>query len=341
MTDRLYCTLDELIDDLEIMGIKSWKESQALDKIKAVSDLIDEEIGQFIPITESRNLDGNGRLDLYVDPLLAITTLTIDGTSIASTQYVLYPLSRYWENGPYNRLTVDPDATQMSVWMREIDVITIAGRWGKYEKTEATGASVENATQIEAAGTSLLVGDASRISLGAVLLVGSEQMLVTTREAATDSTADTAEAIDVSEEEIDVTDGTKVKVGEVIKIDFEQMRVLDIATNTLLVERGFNGTKRVAHLTAVGVFVYRTFTVKRGINGTTAAIHLNGVAISRYVPPADIKQLCIQMAALKLKLAQTGYAGRSGNPEMGETFYYSEIPKIYDTLKAKYRIITL
>jgi hypothetical protein len=151
-----------------------------------------------------------------------------------------------------------------------------------------------------------VVSNGAKVSPGDVVLIDSEQELVEATGAVTDSTANTAEALDASEEEVDVNDGTQVNAGEVIRVNFEQMRVLDIATNTLLVNRGYNGTKRTTH--------------------DTAATHSSDT-IYRYLPPYDVGYLCRQMAALMLKKAQSGFAGKVGSVELGEVFYMQEFPK--------------
>jgi len=306
--DRLYCCLSELVDALEQAGVKSWREADALDKIKAASQWIDRKLGHFIPVTDARYFDGNGHIDLYIDPVLAVTALSLDGTAILSTQYILYgngPAEPRWENGPYTRITVHPDATQMSVWWKEDKNILLTGRYGKWEQSVVSGATVANTTEISASGTSLVVSDGSKIGLGMVLLIGTEQPLVTATEAPTDSTANLGEALDSSEEEIDVNNAALVNTGEIIRVDFEQMKIIDKKTNTLLVVRGWNGTAKTSHTDTTDVYAYRTYTVKRGINGTTAAVHANAIAISRYVAPDDVKYLCVQIAALMLKKQQT------------------------------------
>lgn len=342
MPDRLYCTLDEILDDLEKEGVKAWKEDQVIDKIRSASDFLDGKLGNFIPVTEQRWFDGNGEIDLFVGRLLAVTSLNVDGTAITSTQYVLYPRQPKWENGPYTRLTIDPDATQLSVWTRERDVIDVTGRWGLYEESVTTGATVQD-NPLSSSATSLNVNNGSKVSPGAALLIESEQLLVEATSATpTDSTANTAEALDVSEEEIDLDDASQVNTGEVIRIDFEQMRILDKSSNTILVSRGYNGTKKTSHDTAKDVYVYRTFTVKRGINGTTAAEHDQSTAISRYVVPFDINYLCRQIAALMMKKAQTGFAGKTANVELGEVFYHQEFPKDpIKEIRENYRIVEL
>lgn len=321
--DRLYCTLAELYDDLGQDGGKSWREAIVIEKIRAASQHIEGWMGNFIPITETKYIDGPGGIDLEVPPLLAVTSIVDDTLTLLSSDYLLYPRQRLWELGPYVRITIDPDATSLSVWSFGDNLIAVVGRWGLFEQSKSSGAT---ATQADASTTSLVVDNAANISPGMVALIESEQELVEATGAATDSTANLAEALDASEEEIDLNDSALVNVGEILKVDFEQMRLLDKKSNTCLVVRGYNGSTKTTHLTGADVYVYRTFTVKRGVNGTTAAAHA-AKAVSRYIVPADINGLCRQLAALALKKAASGYAGKVGNAELGEVFYFQEFPK--------------
>jgi hypothetical protein len=321
--DRNYCTLTELIDDLDDAGVKAWKEKQALDKIKDASDWIDRTLGKFIPVTETRYFDGFGGVDLWAGALLAAITIIDDGRTVQAADYILYPRQRLWESGPYTRITLEPESTSIAAWSNIENIITIAGRWGLYESTVDTGTTVasQDATQ-----TTLTVLDGGAVALGAVLLIDSEQELIGERSTANDSTAELNGALDASAEEVAVDNGTLLHIGEIMKVDFEQMIVRDVSGNTLLVERGWNGTKKVTHTDTTTVYVYRTFTVKRGVNGTTAATHTSA-DIYRYVPPDTVNYLCRQIATLMLKKAQSGYAGKVGDATLGEVFYQNEFPK--------------
>lgn len=320
--ERLYCTLSEIIDDLDLAGVKAWREDVVLDKVRSASDYIDRHFGYFIPVTATKRFDGYGGIDLWVGNLLDVTSITDDEESLLTTDYLLYPRERLWANGPYSRITLDPDATTIGVWSREDDIIQVVGQWGLYNKSAATGATVSSQ---DASSTALAVDDGSPIGLGAVLLIDDEQELVSGRGAATASSATLNGALDASSEQVAVSDGTQVNAGEIIKVDFEQMMVLDISGNNLLVVRGWNRTTKTTHLDTTAVNVYRTFTVQRAVNGTTAATH-SSADISRYEPPEIVNYLCRQMATLMMKKAEGGYAGKTGNVELGEVFYMDEFP---------------
>ena len=320
MPNRCYCSVADVVG----WGVKD--EDDLLSFIRSASDWITKNIGDFIPVTATKRYDGTGDIDLTVAPLLAVTSIVDDGDSLVSADYLLYPRNRWWENGPYTRIRTDPDATTLNAWSLEEDIVVVTGRWGLYEESGSTDATVQN-DPLAADGTSLIVDNGSKIRPGLVLLIAAEQTFIESTGTTTDSTADTAEAVDNSEEAIDTSDGTKVAIGEIIKIDNEKMLVLDIQSNTIVVERGWGGTTRAAHNTSVNVNVYRTFTVKRGVNGTTAAEHAQDVAISKYIPPWDVHYLCKQMASIMSKKAESSYAGKTGSVELGEVFYHNEFPK--------------
>jgi len=333
--NRMYCTVREVLDDLELNGVRS--EASLYAHIQTASEWIDRNIGQFIPVTATRNFTGEGKIYLFIDPLLAITSIVDDGTTLAAADYILLPRNKHWEDGPYTYIETDPDGAR-SVFTAN-GLIAIAGKWGKYNLSKATGATLGAAITTTSA-VSLLASDGSLISPGMVCLIDTEQVLATAAGAWTDSTANLGAAItDTSGESITLTDGTKVNVGEIIKIDLEQMKVTSVTANVAGVIRGWNDTTRATHLIAADVYVQRTYTIERGCNGTTAATHLISAPISRYCPPQDINWLCREIAGLAMKKAKSGYAGKVGNAETGEVFYVSEFPQ--ETIKKIKRAYTI
>ncbi len=342
MTDRLYCHLEQVRSDLGKPGESVTSTEESLVKsIQSASKFIDRDLGMFIPFTETRVFDGTGKRDLQVDFLLTDednTTVIDDGDALTSTDVLFYPRNRYWENGPFSRIAIDPDASGIRVWTPERDIVSVAGRWGKYEETIATG---ETITQANGTTTELTAANGANISPGMVLLIETEQELVQSTGAATDSTGELGASLDANSDVLTMDDGSLINVGEVIQIGTEDMRVLKINTNEVYVERSWNGTLVASYSTATQVNVYRTFVVKRGINGTTAAAHDTKPA-SRFIPPSDINWLCRQIAGLMIKKAQTGFAGKTANIELGEVFYIDEFPRRQIAeIKKNYRIVSL
>ncbi len=125
--------------------------------------------------------------------------------------------------------------------------------------------------------------------------------------------------IDASSTSLTVSNGGKVSPGMVLGIDSEQILVESTLNQSTLTQ----------------------FTVTRGVNGTTAAAH-STADVSRYFAPMDVWYLAKQIAALMFKKSKSGYAGKVGNAELGEVFYFNEFPS--DPLKQimrNYRIVQI
>jgi hypothetical protein len=331
---QIYCTVNDLLNDPEppAGGVELLYQ-----QIQAASQTILQEIGGFIPITETCLFNGKGRDNLLIPPMLALISLVNDDDTIADTDYILQPDNRHWPNGPYSSIEVDPEATELSVFFDEKASVAVTGRWGLYEETADTGA--ELAAQQTDSAVSLQVNDGSKLSPGAVLSIGSEQELISGYDTPVTGITTLNGTIDAVQETIILTSGAAATIGEIIRIGVEQMRILDISANTLYVQRHWNKTLGAAHTSAAAVDVYRKFVVARAVNGTTVAAHGSGAAISRYLVPADVLFLCKEIATLMLHKAETGYAGKSGNADLGTVYYNDAFPR-YDLerIRDHYRI---
>jgi len=319
---QIYCTVDELIHDLGMQG----DDGMLFSRIQAASSFIQRRIGQFIPVTETREFQGNGSSTQQIDLLLAITSVTNNTTPV--TTYDLYPLSRYWADGHYSRIESD-----YASW----DVVSITGKWGKYNHFEELG---ETVSQVASSTDTLVVADGSKISPGMVLLIETEQELVTGWGAVTLATSQTNGAVTESDEEITVDNGGEFHAGEVIQISTEDCSIRAVRGNVLVTARGWNGTSKASHATDSPISVYRTVKVTRGVNGTTAAAHASKAAY-RYLAPEDVNWLARQIAGLMVKKAQSGFSGKIGNAELGETFYFNEFPGQIKEIARNYRVVSV
>ncbi len=106
-----------------------------------------------------------------------------------------------------------------------------------------------------------------------------------------DSTTDTAEELDASETAVDVVSGAVFSPGNSILVESEQMYVTAVATNTL--------------------------TVIRGVNGTTAATHATGKDVYKYAYPRDIRRACIRLAQRTYRLESAPFGVSGGPADMG------------------------
>jgi hypothetical protein len=321
---QIYCTVQDVINDMGLAG----EDSQLYERVRMASDFIRRRIGFFIPITETRHFGVERDGDLLTTALLAVTSISNNGVTVSD--YDLHPVNRMWGNGPYVRIE------QASAWADDDDV-EIAGRWGLYEETEAMAVSA--VTQL-LADTTLVVSNGSKVSPGMVVLVEAEQELVTGWSTATAATSKLNGALGADAEEVTVDNGAEFNAGEVIQVSTEDLYIRMIRGNVLVTKRGWNGTTRASHSDDSGITVSRTATVMRGVNGTTAAAHTSK-APSRYVVPWDVNWLVRQIAGLMRMKALSGFAGKTGNAELGETFYFNEFPSQIKQIERLYRIVEL
>ncbi|HXG36524.1 MAG TPA: hypothetical protein VNL15_06120 [Dehalococcoidia bacterium] len=107
--------------------------------------------------------------------------------------------------------------------------------------------------------------------------------------------------------------GHSVNAGDTIIVDSEQMYVSAVATNTL--------------------------TVTRGVNGTTAAAHSNGAAVSKRRYPRPIERAVLLQVARFHQEGQTGFSGQLASPELGSHFS-ALYPAIRDLINPL-RLLTL
>ncbi len=333
---QTFCTVQDIIADSNSPGVD---DARVFGAISEISEFLMKEIGWFYPVTLTHRFHGFGKEKLILPyPLLSITSITNDGTTLSASDYITKPDEGMWPYGPISHLIVDPDAANLGAWVDEEDGVVLVGDWGMYLRSASIGATVQDNPQTNAQ-TTLKVSNGSLVSPGMALLIETEQQHVTGWSDPTAGVTTLGAAITaVTDEVITLADASLVNVGEVLRVDFEQMRVRDRKTsnNTVLVTRGWNGSAKTTHSNAAAVDAYRTVTVTRGVNGTTAAQHAQAVAINRYQPPQDVNMLAKQMATLLINKARGGYQGREGNVELGTIFYHDVFTRDIETIKQQY-----
>jgi hypothetical protein len=326
---QTFCTVRDLISDAQAPIADEARLYQA---IREACDHLSKEIGWFVPVTLTRRFQAPEAVtDLFVPPLLEISAISNEGQALTSVDYILKPDDGHWANGPYTKIVADIDSALLYTWSDLVDDIPITGKWGLYNRSAALTATVADTTQQSDSQLTLKLSSAGEASPGMVLLIDTEQELVTGWSDPIASTTQLNGAITNSEEILTVDSATVINIGEIVRIDFEQMLVKDrnTSTNKLYVLRGYNNTARASHLDNATLDVYRTVTVERGVNGTTAAVHANGVSVSRYFAPDDVQYLAKQIATLIVNKAKSGYQGRTGNADTGVVMYHDAFPR-YD-----------
>ncbi len=298
----LYASLEQV---KRIGSIKASDQDEAVIRlIESSSDMIDKATRRwFIPQTKTNELRWPNELGIGTrlwmrEDLLVVNTLQTKAqdsspTTIASSDFFLEPqdlgppFSRIEINLSTNAAFESGDTPQRS--------ISVAGRWGFSEDTLSTGTVVSGLSS-DPTVTTMVCSNASLIGVGSSLLIESEQVYVSAREyAALGSVLINDANVTASMDNVTITlDASHgVLPNEVIRLDSEEMFVVGVSTNDLTVIRQYNGSVLAAHANDTAVHTNRTLTIERGVNGTTAATHADSTAISKYEPPFNINQLCI------------------------------------------------
>lgn len=237
---------------------------------------------------------------LFLDrhELVALDTLTVDGTAVDAANLVLRPQ----DGPPFSRIEFTDNA---GVKARAVDV-QITGTWGYDDRTASAG---ELAAAVDdTATTTVDVTDSAAVGTGDLLNIEAERVLVTDRtmldtdqDLAADLTASVADTT------VTVADGTGYSVGEVLLLDSERMLVVDIAGNELTVRRAWDGSVLAAHIAPADILALRRLTVERGVLGTTAATHAQGTAVTGQVYPGPVMAYTVALALQELLGESSGY----------------------------------
>jgi hypothetical protein len=161
------------------------------------------------------------------------------------------------------------------------------------------------------------VTNAALIGVGDVLTIDSERMLAADRSMITSGQSQIGAGCSTAlnnDDILTVTDGTQFFVNETILLDSERMLIVDIAGNTLIVNRAWDGTTLTTH-TAATIYANRQLTVTRGDFGTMATTHADGATISVNTPPSMVRDLTRAEAVVQTLEETGGYTGSHGSGE--------------------------
>jgi hypothetical protein len=246
--------------------------------------------------------------------LVSAAVVSSGGRTLGADDYDLEPVNF---GPPFSRVEVklssDASLGGGATYQRDVQ---IAGLWG-YRNTEAsTGSTVEILDDSET-GVDVDGATSATIGVGSIIRVDSERMIVRERRQ-----LDTGQTLGGSgltnlnsSTAVTVQNGSAFTPGEVILIDAEKMRVDEVAGNTLVVTRPWDGTTIAAHTVGASIYAPRTLTVTRGALGTTAAAHASGTPVALWMPPGPVRQLVIAEALTDLLQGRSGYARTAGSGE--------------------------
>jgi hypothetical protein len=283
------------------------------------------------------------RLWLDDSELISVTEISSGGTSISTSDVLLEPNR---SGPPYSRLelNIGSDAAFGGGDTHQRD-ITVTGLWG-YTNDETPAGALAAAVADSAVTTVTVDADgAAGLGVGSVIRIGDERLLVTGRAmAASGQTLGADIDQQVKTVTLPVADTGQFAVDEVILIDAERMLIVDIAGNTLIVKRAWDGSANTAHTTGATVYALRALTVTRGALGTTATGHSSNASVYRWEPPALVRQLVIAQAINGLTSETSGYsravrAGEGSSERARDTGAIAALRQaVYDAVGRKARM---
>jgi hypothetical protein len=293
----------------------------------------------FYPWTGTRYFDNDAfehvvgtRLWLGRHDLVSVTSITVDGTALAASDYHLLPQ----DGPPYTRIDLDDDASVS--WSAEQRGNTIVGVWGFGADTTPAGAL--DAAVATTTITTISVTDSALVGIGDIIAVDSERMIVTGK-----TMADTGVNIDAGDSLAALASDVSITlsaapgaptVDETILIGSERMLVVDVAGLVCTVKRAWDGSVLATHAGSTDIYAPRTLTVTRGALGTTAATHLDAAAITRHVPAPLVPALATAESMNTLLNEGSGYARVAGQGDNAREYWGRALGSLRQQVLAAY-----
>ena len=308
-----YCTLGDVKSALDVAPTTR-SDAQVGRGIDAASRAIESLCHRiFYPTLDTRYFDWPNdqmglayRLWLDQNELISATSVTSGG--IALTDYFLEPVNY---GPPYNRLEVDLAGQSAfdggNTFQRDI---AITGLYGYADDADPAGTLLSS---INATSTAISASDSSLVGVGNLLQVDAERMQVTGSFMI--STGQTLQgAMDAYNNivTVPVIDGTQYAPDEIVLLDAERMLITDIAGNSLIVQRAWDGTVLAPHSGST-IYSPRGYTVTRGAAGTTATSHTAPTPMTTWAVPGPVRNLCIAEAINALEQERSAYARVGGS----------------------------
>lgn len=323
MTTPFYATREEVKAELDVK--ETARSNARIDR--ALADATEAVHGLthriFYPVLATRRFDWPPRqgatpwiLRLDSNEIISVASLASGDVSIAADDYLLRRADDL-DEPPYTRIELDLNSSasfgQGDTYQQDIAVNALYG----YRNDETPAGTIAEALDATETGVDVDAATAATVGVGSLLRIDSERAVVTGRSLL--YTGQTLGGTGLTNQNsavvVTVADGTGFAAGETIAIDGERMLVEDIAGDTLIVRRAWDGSTIAAHTATTAIFAPRTLTVERGALGTTAATHTSGTAVVRWVAPGSVRQLCLAEALTDLLQGRSGYARTAGSGE--------------------------
>lgn len=316
-----YATREQVRSSLEIAH-SAWSDALIDGKLETTSRDAEKFLHRrFYPELRTIRKDWPGyqyspTWQLWLDDqeLISLASFVSGGTSIPTADIKLRRGDDLAEP-PYSYLEIDlssSSAFSSGLTWQQSNVLT--GVFGYNETDTGTvrgllGGNINSAVQtlvINPSNGTLDVG------VHSLLLIGTEYLVLTDRRMS-DTGQNLGAALTASNGDtvVSVGDGTAFANGEIILIGGERMRVNDIAGNTLIVSRAWDGTVIDDHLINADIYALRTFTATRGVLGSTAAAHTAADPV--YAHQFVVNELVLAETVVLLEQQSSGYARTVGS----------------------------
>jgi len=198
-------------------------------------------------------------------------------------------------------------------FQQSVHITGVAG-YSETATTDAAGTLNGALTNVAATVTIDPVAGLLPLGVGSLLKIESERVVISGRRFITSGqTITNSPTANQNAQILTVASAANFVVGETILIDAERMLVKDIAGNTLLVARAWDGTTLAAHTSGATVYVPRQFSLRRGVLGSTAAAHNAATAVYAHEFPPILNELNIAEAVVLLEQNSSAYARTVGS----------------------------
>ncbi len=322
-----YCTREDVKSALD--SAETARNNAQVDRaINGASGSVEGQLNRrFYPWTGTRSFPWPNqqyarpwRLWLDFDELISVTSIVTGGTTLTvGTDVFLEPVNT---GPPYTHLEINLASRAAfdvgATYQRNIAITGVYGFNLDEDPAGALAAAIVSTTAIRADVT-----DSSSIGVGSILRVDTERMIVTGKSLLTTGQTLQADLAALnSGDQVSVSDGTKFFTGETITVGSERMLIVDIAGNTLIVKRAWDGSVLATHSGAT-IYAPRTLTVARGALGTTAATHLIAAPVAKHAVPGLVRDLGIAESLVRLGVETAQYTrtqtrGQNGKPISSE-----------------------
>ncbi|MBO3751534.1 hypothetical protein J5X84_36140 [Streptosporangiaceae bacterium NEAU-GS5] len=274
------------------------------------------------------------RLWLGPNELISVSAVVVAGVTLADSDFILRR-SDDRDEPPYTHVEINlASSAAFSAGDTHQRQIAITGSYG-HSADEAPAGTLAEA--LDASETSVDVSDSAAVGIGDIIRAGDERMIVTGK-----SQLDTGQNLagDLTAQAggttVSVASGTAFTPGETILIGGERMLIEDIAGNTLIVKRAWDGSTLAAHSTGADIYAPRTLVVERGALGTTAAAHDSAAVLYRHEPPSLVRQLALAEALNNTLQATSSYARLIGGLESQKELIGRGLADLRDQVRIRY-----